>query len=76
MSQVNKDTALLERVRDRMMSDQRLGGQILNVTADEGFIVISGHVDTEANKQLALDIARGVSGVRNIKDSIEVRQWC
>jgi len=71
--EAHKDRALLEAVRNHLMKDQRLSGQSINVTASGGFIQITGVVDTEEQKQLALDMARGFIGVRTVEDHIKVR---
>lgn len=72
--EAHKDRALLEAVRDHLMKDQRLSGQSINVTASGGFIQITGVVDTEEHKQLALEMARGLVGVHSVEDHIEVRE--
>ncbi len=72
----HKDRALLESVREHLMKDQRLSGQSITVTASEGYIQITGLVDTDEHKQLALDLAQGLLGVRNVEDCIEVRAQC
>lgn len=69
----HKNRALLESVRDQLMRDTRLAGQSITVTASGGYIQVVGTVDTEEHKQLALDMARGMAGVRNVEDRLEVR---
>jgi osmotically-inducible protein OsmY len=71
--EAHRNRALLESVREQLMKDTRLAGQSINVTASGGYIQVIGVVDTEEHKQLALNIACGIVGVRNIEDRIEVR---
>lgn len=71
--EAHRDRALHESVREHLMADQRLAGQSLNVVSSGGYIEISGVVDTEEHKQLALEMARGVVGVHQVEDCIEVR---
>jgi len=68
-----KDIALIEIVRRHLMQDQRLAGQSICVSSYNGYIQVSGCVDTEEHKRLALDLASGVVGVRGVEDHIEVR---
>ena len=68
-----KDRALLESVRRHLMQDQRLAGQTLSVSSCNGFVEVAGCVDSEEHKQLALDLASGVVGVRGVENKIEVR---
>ena len=69
----HKNRALLESVREQLMNDTRLAGQSITVTASGGYIQVVGVVDTEEHRQLALNLARGMAGVRNVEDRIEVR---
>lgn len=69
----HRNRALLESVREQLMRDTRLSGQSINVTASGGYIQVVGTVDSEEHKQLALDLARGMAGVRNVEDRITVR---
>jgi osmotically-inducible protein OsmY len=72
--QALKDRALMESVRRRLMEDTRLGGQSLVVTASSGYVQIIGLVDSEEDRQLALELACGIPGVRGVEDRIEVRE--
>jgi len=45
----------------------------IDVHADEGRVVLSGTVDSWPEKELAIRIAEGVSGVREVVDEIEVQ---
>ncbi len=70
----HRNRALLESVREQLMRDQRLAGQAIEVTASRGYVELRGLVDSFEHKQLALDLARGVPGVRNVEDHIDVRK--
>ncbi len=74
--QTHRNRALLESVRAHVMNDQRLAGQIINITASEGDIEVTGIIDTEDNRQLALALAAGVIGVHSVKDHIDVHSFC
>jgi osmotically-inducible protein OsmY len=70
--EAHRDRALLESVRQRIMEDSRLAGQSINVTSSGGYIQLVGTVDSEENKMLAEELARGVMGVRHVDDRLEV----
>ncbi|MBI2844107.1 MAG: BON domain-containing protein [Armatimonadetes bacterium] len=72
----NLDWVLAEDVRGHIMDDVRLAGQSIEVTATDGYIEITGCVDAEEDKELAVELARGVPGVRGVEDKIEVRPHC
>ncbi len=74
MEQHHVNRALAESVRRQIMTDARLSGQCINVTASGGYVQISGTVDTEEQKKLAVDLAKGVPGVRHVEDRIEVQK--
>ena len=67
--------ALAESVRRQIMTDARLSGLCINVTASGGYVQISGIVDNEEQKKLALDLASGVPGVRHVEDRLEIRKY-
>jgi osmotically-inducible protein OsmY len=69
-----RSRAIAELVQEHLMGDQRLAGQMIVVCAANGHIEITGCVDTEEHKQLALALARGVPGVRSVEDHIKVRK--
>ncbi|MEN6371257.1 MAG: BON domain-containing protein [Armatimonadota bacterium] len=71
--EILRNRALAESVRQHLMEDDRLGGQSLEVVASGGFIQVIGRVDTEEQKELALKLAKGVMGVRDVEDRIVVR---
>ncbi len=70
-----RDRALLESVRRRIMEDTRLAGQSIEVVASNGFIQIIGTVDSDEDRNLAVELARGVSGVRGVEDRLLVRDY-
>jgi len=69
-----QNRAIAESIREHLMGDQRLAGQCIEVSAMDGYIQIMGCLDTEEQKQLALNLARGMAGVRNVEDRIKVRR--
>lgn len=68
-----QDIMLEEQVRNHLMQDQRLAGQAISVTANEGFVQLIGVVDSDEHKHLAIEMAEGVPGVHAVEDRIEVR---
>lgn len=72
--EAHRDRALAESVRQNLQEDRRLAGQMINITAHSGHIRITGTVNTRENKELALKRARGVAGVRNVEDFMDVRE--
>jgi osmotically-inducible protein OsmY len=69
-----RDRVIHELVLQRIMDDCRLAGQAVNVTSNEGYVEITGMVDTDEQKLLVVEVARGVMGVRHVADLLEVRE--
>lgn len=70
--EAHRDRALLESVRHRIMQDSRLAGQTINVTSNNGYVQLTGTVDTEEKKILAVEITRGVMGVRGVDEHLHL----
>lgn len=64
---------LMMMICDRLASDRRISGLPIDVTCSDGRACLIGLVDTQDQKQLALDIASGVMGVRDVIDQITIK---
>lgn len=70
-----QDEALAGMVRNAIAQDKRIGGQAIAVRAGHGEVSLKGIVDEEEQRELAMLIARGVSGVRHVNiDELRVRE--
>ena len=67
------DDKLTKAVEDRLASDQIVRGYHLDVKTEQKVVSLSGTVDTSVAKDQALSIARGTSGVADVRDHIAVR---
>jgi osmotically-inducible protein OsmY len=56
------------------MEDKRLSGQSIEITASNGYIQVLGTVNTDEDRQLAIQLAQGVPGVRYVEDRLELRE--
>ena len=61
-------------IQAHLNSEPALSNTRLDVIADETSVALSGTVDTEKQRSLALRIARSYAGEREIIDKIAVRQ--
>ena len=68
------DTALTTSVQAKFYSDENLRGRDIDVSAENGVVTLRGTVPNENAKQQAMNLARGVEGVTNVNDQIEVRE--
>lgn len=70
-----QDEALSARVRDRLMCDKRTGGQAIAVRVAQGEVFLKGVADSEEDRALAIDVVRGIPGVRYVNtDELMVRE--
>ena len=67
------DADLAKAVQDRLAFDAIVRSYHLDVSSEKKVVSISGTVDTSVAKDQALQIARGTTGVVDIRDHIAVR---
>ena len=70
---VQTDADLAKAVQDQFASDPILKSYHVDVSSEQKVISIAGTVDTSAAKDQALQIARGTTGVVDVRDHIAVR---
>jgi len=61
-------------IRCRLAEDKRTGGQPIDVYVSDGDIFLLGTVDDESQRETAEMIVRGLVGVREVIDRINVRR--
>ena len=66
------DTTITTRVKTAMLNDPAVGGLSIDVDTFKGVVTLSGRVETQAEKNQALAIARRTSGVVEVKDALQV----
>jgi hyperosmotically inducible protein len=69
-----ENIAIITLVRSHLLDDKRLAGQPIDVTCSEGYIQLLGWVDSDDKRQLAVMLAKGIVGVRNVEDRIQIRR--
>ena len=66
-------TELIARVKTALLNDTVVGARRIDVTADGDQITLSGRVATAAESERAVQLARGVSGVRGVTSKLDIR---
>ena len=74
VSQYSKDATLTTKVKSALAADVGLSS-LTGISVDsEGSVVrLKGSVDTDANKQRAEQVAKGVDGVSSVKNELAVK---
>lgn len=66
------DNRISDQVRMRLATDPDVKGGALDVTVQNGVVVIKGRVDTAKGKRKATKIAHKVKGVKKVDNELTV----
>ena len=61
------------KVKSQLLADDVMKNYTISVSTYKGVVQLSGFVDTEDQKQKALDIARKVDGVKSVVNALVVK---
>lgn len=67
------DTLITTKVKAALAADPNVKATEVNVETFKGMVQLSGFVSTKESIQKAIEIARGVSGVRGVKNDMTVK---
>jgi len=67
------DAALASRVKQALAADPALKSLPISVATFRGVVQLSGYVDSEAQMQTAIMMARGVPGVQSVSNDLQLR---
>jgi len=67
------DSVVTSKVKAAIVNDLALKGFQINVKTYQGVVQLSGFVDSAQNADKAADLARGVSGVTEVKNDLIVK---
>ena len=66
------DSWLTSKTKIALFADARVKGSEINVETTQGVVMIRGKVDSDAAKQAAEGIAKGIDGVKTVKNDLQV----
>jgi osmotically-inducible protein OsmY len=66
------DTTITTRVKTAMLNDPGASGLRIDVDTFKGVVTLSGRVKSPAEREQAINLARRVSGVTEVKDALQV----
>lgn len=67
------DAVITTKVKAAIFSEPTLKSMEINVETFKGRVQLSGFVSTQANASTAVTVARGVTGVRDVKDDMRLK---
>jgi hyperosmotically inducible periplasmic protein len=71
--QVVDDSAITAAVKTKLTAEQLSNVANIDVDTTRGTVTLSGKVDTSATKERVIQVARSVSGVRDVVDNLSVQ---
>ncbi len=68
-----RDATLTAKVKTKLLLNENTSGLAINVDTDNGAVTLSGKVDSEEEKELAVRIAQNTEGARSVSDRLTIR---
>ena len=60
------DLWITTKVKSTLLWSSGVSGSDISVTTNDGVVTLSGHVNSEAERELAVELAQGLRGVKNV----------
>jgi hyperosmotically inducible protein len=73
MACAQSDTVMTARIKAGMAADSTVKASEIEVATDNKVVTLTGNLNSQAEKDRALEIARSTSGVTNVVDMLSVR---
>jgi hyperosmotically inducible protein len=70
----NGDSDITKVVKEKLKSDENISARDIDVKTENGVVTLSGEVETQADLDQAVQIARSVPEVRNVHSRVRVKQ--
>jgi hyperosmotically inducible protein len=68
------DVTITARVKTVLLNDTQVNATKIDVTTSNGVVTMSGVVKSKAEEERAIQLARQVSGVRDVKSTLTIPQ--
>lgn len=67
------DTVITTKVKTAILNEPGLKSMEINVETYKGVVQLSGFVNSQADINKAIEVARGVPGVQSVKNSMKLK---
>lgn len=67
------DSAITTKVKAELFVEPNLKSMGIHVKTEDGVVMLSGFVDSKSDAERAVEVAKGVDGVANVKSAIKVK---
>lgn len=72
-SKAPNDTAIADSVKAGLFSDPQLKTESIGINVNSGEVTLTGEVSSDAARQQVQSLVRGVPGVKNVNDQLQVK---
>ncbi len=66
------DATITTRVKTALLNDPQIAAQKIDVSTTQGVVTLSGTARNRSDEQKAIQVARGVPGVKDVKSTLQV----
>jgi hyperosmotically inducible protein len=66
------DATITARVKTVLLNDPQVSGMRIDVDTVQGVVTMSGIVESKAEEERAIQLARSVNGVRDVRSTLQV----
>ena len=67
------DSVITTKIKAQLLNEPNLSSAQINVETFKGVVQLSGFVSSQADIDRAVEIARGVTGVKSVKNAMRLR---
>jgi osmotically-inducible protein OsmY len=67
------DATITTRVKTSLLNDPQVGGLRIDVDTFKGVVTLSGRVKSKEEEAKAIDLARKIGGVTDVKSTLQVQ---
>jgi hyperosmotically inducible protein len=67
------DATITARVKTALLNDPQVAGLKIDVDTTLGIVTMSGIVRTRGEEQRAIQLARGITGVKDVKSTLQIQ---
>ncbi|GEM_PF-5843085 len=73
-AQAMDDSAITAKIKNQFMNDSQLKLRDINVETMQGVVKLTGTVETEAEKNKAMELVKKMNGVTSVKDNLLMKE--
>lgn len=72
VGKILSDTMITAKIKELYLADKDISSLIIHVTTKDRVVYLSGKVNTSYEKKIAINLAKTVNDVKDVKSNLEV----